>query len=51
MKLAGGFVNGSRKLPESQRQVTDTTVEPGAIPVEHAQTLQLEVQDSSNATV
>jgi polyphosphate kinase len=51
MKLAGGFVNGSGKLPESQRKVTDTTVEPGAIPVEHPQTLELEVQDSSNATV
>jgi polyphosphate kinase len=51
MKLAGGFVNGSRKLAESQHKVADTPGGTGTVPPEQAQTLDLEVQDSSNATV
>ena len=51
MKLATGFVNGSGKPQEHRPQIAYTKVEPGNVPSESAQTLKLEVQDSSNATV
>ncbi|HTQ95372.1 MAG TPA: polyphosphate kinase 1 [Candidatus Acidoferrum sp.] len=51
MKLATGFVNGSGKPQEHRPQIAYTKVEPGNVPSESAQTLELEVQDSSNATV
>ena len=52
MELAHGFVNGSGKSGDHQPTVAYTTKgEPGTAPVEPAQTLELEVQDSLNATV
>jgi polyphosphate kinase len=51
MKLAGGFVNGSGKSPEHYARIAYTKGEPGNAPSESAQTLELEVEDSSNATV
>lgn len=51
MKLAGGFVNGSGTPRGQTPRVAYTKGEPGNVPVEPTQTLELEVQDSSNATV
>jgi polyphosphate kinase len=51
MKLAGGFVNGSGVSPSHHPRVAYTETEPGTVPVDPTQTLDLEVQDSSNATV
>jgi hypothetical protein len=51
MKLASGFVNGSGTPREPHPRVAYTKVEPGTVPAEPTQTLELEVQDSSNATV
>jgi polyphosphate kinase len=51
MKLAGGFVNGSGKPREQYPMVAYTKCEPGAAVDEPSQTLELEVQDSTNATV
>jgi polyphosphate kinase len=50
MKLAGGFVNGTGKSHQHAR-IAYTKAEPGAVPIEPTQTLELEVQDSTNATV
>jgi polyphosphate kinase len=51
MKLAGGFLNGSgtRRVPYDR--IASPKGEPGPVPLESTQTLELEVQDSSNATV
>jgi polyphosphate kinase len=51
MKLAGGFVNGSGVSPDHRHRVAYTEIKPGNVPVEPPQTSDLEVQDSSNATV
>ena len=51
MELAGAVVNGSGKSRGQQPKVIYTKGEPGAAPTEPAQILELEVQDSSNATV
>jgi polyphosphate kinase len=51
MKLAGGFVNGSGTHRQPAERVPYTKGEPGPVPIEPTQTLDLEVQDSSNATV
>ncbi len=51
MKLAGGYVNGSGAGHEIHHKVPYTKSEPGTVPIEPAQTLELEVQDSTNATV
>jgi polyphosphate kinase len=51
MKLAGGFVNGSGASREHYAKIAYTKGEPGNVPVEPTQTLELEVQDSTNATV
>lgn len=51
MELASGNGNGSGKAREPQPQVKYGKGEPGTVPVESAQSLELEVQDSSNATV
>jgi hypothetical protein len=51
MKLAGGFVNGSGVSPDAHSRVAYTESQPGNLAVEPTQTLDLEVQDSSNATV
>ena len=51
MKLAGGFVNGSGTPRGQAARVAYTKGEPGNVPVEPTQALELEVPDSSNATV
>ncbi len=51
MKLAGGLVNGSGTPRGQALRVAYTKGEPGNVPVEPTPTLELEVQDSSNATV
>jgi polyphosphate kinase len=51
MELPRGFVNGSRVSRGQHRQVAYTKVEPGTVPVAPTQTLELEVQDSSDATI
>lgn len=51
MELASGNGNGSGKAREPQPQVKYGKGEPGTVPVESAQSLELEVQDSPNATV
>ena len=51
MKLAGGFVNGSGVSSDQQARVAYTETQPGTVPVEPTHTLDLEVQDSSNAIV
>jgi polyphosphate kinase len=51
MKLAGGFVNGSGTHRQPAERVPYTKGEPGPVPIEPTQTLDVEVQDSSNATV
>ena len=51
MELPRGFVNGSRGSREQHRQVAYAKVEPGTVPVAPTQTLELEVQDSSDATI
>jgi len=51
MELPREFVNGSRVSREQHRQVAYTKVAPGAVPVAPTQTLELEVQDSSDATI
>jgi len=51
MELAGGSVNGSGKSRGRHSQVVYTKGEPGTVPSDPAQTLELEVQDSTNATV
>jgi polyphosphate kinase len=51
MKLAGGFVNGSGKSREHLARPIRPKEEPGTVPAEPMQTLELEVQDSANATV
>jgi polyphosphate kinase len=51
MKLAGGFVNGTGKSRDQHARIAYTKAEPGAVPIEPTQTLELEVQDSTNATV
>jgi polyphosphate kinase len=51
MKIAGGFANGSGVSHRHHPQVAYTETEPGTVPVDPTHTLDLEVQDSSNATV
>jgi polyphosphate kinase len=51
MKLAGGFVNGSGTARQPYPIIAYTKTEPGTVPVEPAPTLELETQDSTNATV
>jgi len=51
MKLVGGFVNGSGKSAAHYARVVHTKDESVTVPTEPSQTLELEVQDSSNATV
>jgi polyphosphate kinase len=51
MKLAGGFVNGSGVPHDPHPRVAYSEAQPGNVPVEPTHTLDLEVQDSSNATV
>jgi polyphosphate kinase len=51
MKLAGGFVNGSGTPRGPSARVAYTKAEPGKVPIEPTQALELEVQDSTNATV
>jgi polyphosphate kinase len=51
MKLAGGFLNGSETRREPYDRIAYPKGEPGPVPLESTQTLELEVQDSSNATV
>jgi polyphosphate kinase len=51
MKLAGGFVNGSGVSHSHHPRVAYTETEPGTVPVDPTHILDLEIQDSSNATV
>jgi polyphosphate kinase len=51
MKLAGGFVNGSGVSHNQHSRVAYTEAQSGNVPVEPTHILDLEVQDSSNATV
>jgi polyphosphate kinase len=51
MKLAGGFVNGSGTSPGQHPRLSYTDGEPGHVPTAPTQILDLEVQDSTNATV
>jgi len=51
MKLAGSLTNGSGTSRDHRGLVAYTKSEPGTVPVEPAEDLDLEVQDSSNATV
>jgi polyphosphate kinase len=51
MKLAGSLTNGPGTSRDHRGLVAYTKSEPGAVPVEPAENLDLEVQDSSNATV
>jgi polyphosphate kinase len=51
MKLAGAFVNGSGVSHSHHPRVAYTETEPGTVLVDPTQSLDLEVQDSSNATV
>lgn len=51
MGLAGGAVNGSGKKKKSQPKLAYTGVQEVAAPTEPAATVELETQDSTNATV
>ena len=51
MEMTRGMVNGSGKPRARRPQVAYTKGEPGNVPSDPVQTLELEVQDSSNATV
>jgi len=51
MKLAGGFVNGSGASHEHYARIASAKAEPENVSAEPGQILDLEVQDSSNATV
>ena len=51
MKLAGGFVNGSGKSRQQHPKLHYTSSESGTTAVEPSETLDLEIQDTTNATV
>ena len=51
MELASSPAGESRRSRERQQKVTTMKGAPGAIPKEPIETIDLEVQDSSNATV
>ncbi len=51
MRLAGGFINGSGKPQEVHHKVPYTKGDTETVLVEPAQTLELDVQDTTNATV
>jgi polyphosphate kinase len=51
MEMARGSVNGSGKPRAGKAPIAYTRGEPGNVPADPTQTLELEVQDSSNATV
>jgi polyphosphate kinase len=51
MELAGGNVDGAGKYRKRQSKVAYTVGEPGDVPSAPAQTLELEIEDSTNATV
>jgi polyphosphate kinase len=51
MELATGFVNGSGAPRDPLARIAYTKGQPGTVPAEPAQTLEPDVQDSSNATV
>jgi polyphosphate kinase len=51
MHLAGGFINGSGRARDHHPRITYTKDESGVVPTETTQTLELEVQDTTNATV
>jgi polyphosphate kinase len=51
MQLAGGFVNGSGASRGQHPRLTYTNGEPGNVPIAPTQILDLEIQDSTNATV
>ena len=51
MKLAGGFVNGSGRSRQQHPKLHYTSSESGTTAVEPSETLDLEIQDTTNATV
>ncbi len=51
MKLAGGFVNGSGRSRQQHPKLHYTSSESGTAAVEPSETLDLEIQDTTNATV
>ena len=51
MKLAGGFVNGSGKSRQQHPKLHYTSSESGTTAAEPSETLDLEIQDTTNATV
>jgi polyphosphate kinase len=51
MKLAGAFVNGSGKTQQVHHKVPYTKGDAETVLIEPAQTLELDVQDTTNATV
>ena len=51
MDLAGGSHNGQRKSGKRQPKVAYTASEPGNVPAGTAPSLELDIEDSTNATV
>ncbi len=51
MKLAGGFVNGSGRSRQQHPKLHYTSSESGTRDMEPAESLDLEIQDTTNATV
>ena len=51
MGAAGGYVNGSGRAHQDHPKILYTNSEPAAVAAEPSQTLDLEVQDTTNATV